>query len=128
MMKEDFQHKELTAKILEAAFTVHNTLGAGFLEKVYENALAVEFQNRGIPFQQQAPFGVKYNGILVGEYAADFVVGGAVVPELKATQAIDSSHDAQLLNYLRATGLQVGLLLNFSRPKLEYKRMVLTTK
>ncbi len=127
-MSDDFPHKELTGKILEAAFAVHNTLGAGFLEKVYENSLATEFRHRGIPFRQQVALQVKYNGSLVGEYTADLIVGDAVILELKAAQAIDSVHEAQLLNYLRATGLQVGMILNFAKPKLEYKRMALTRR
>lgn len=125
-MNEDFPHKELTKKILEVAFKVHNTLGAGFLEKVYENALGMEFKNRGIPFEQQKSLLVRYNGAVVGDYAADLVVEGKVILELKTVQTLDSVHEAQLLNYLRATGLQVGLLLNFAKPKLEYKRLVLT--
>ena len=125
-MNEDFPHKELTSKILEAAFAVHNTLGAGFLEKVYENALAIEFRQRGIAFRQQASLQVRYNGSVVGDYTADVVVDGKVILELKAAQSIDSTHEAQLLNYLRATELLVGLILNFARPKLEYKRMVLS--
>ncbi len=125
-MNEDFPHKELTSKILEVAFAVHNTLGAGFLEKVYENALAIEFRQRGITFRQQAPLQVRYNGSVVGDYTADLVVDGKVILELKAAQGIDPTHEAQLLNYLRATGLLVGLILNFAKPKLEYKRLVLS--
>ena len=128
MMEEDFPHKELTAKILEAAFEVHNTLGAGFLEKVYENAIAIEFESDASPSASKTPIQVQYKGDAVGEYTADFVVEDSVVLELKAVQAIDSTHEAQLLNYLRATGLKVGLVLNFARPRVEYKRMVLTPK
>ena len=127
-MNEDFPHKELTSRILEAAFAVHNTLGAGFLEKVYENALTIEFRRRGIPFRQQVPLHVKYDGSVVGEYTADLIVDNAVILELKAAHAIDSVHEAQLLNYLRATGLDVGMVLNFAKPRLEYKRMALTRK
>lgn len=127
MKEEGFPEKELTSKILEVAFKVHNTLGAGFLEKVYENAMAIELGSQGIPFEQQKTLQVRYDGAVVGDYTADFVVGSRVILELKTVQAIDSVHEAQLLNYLRATGLEVGLLLNFAKPKLEYKRMVLTS-
>ena len=125
-MSEDFPHKELTSRILESAFAVHNNLGAGFLEKVYENALAIELRQRGISFRQQLPLQVRYNGSVVGDYTADLVVDDKVILELKAAQGIDPTHEAQLLNYLRATGLIVGLILNFARPKLEYKRLVLS--
>ncbi len=125
-MNEDFPHKELTSKILEAAFTVNNTLGVGFLEKVYENALGVEFRERGIAFRQQAALQVRYKRSPVGDYTADMVVEEKVILELKAAQGVDPTHEAQLLNYLRATGLLVGLILNFARPKLEYKRLVLS--
>ena len=115
---------ELTGKILECAFAVHNSLGAGFLEKVYENALVLELRSSGIACEQQRPLKVTYKGAVVGDYQADMVVEGKVLIELKACSALDSNHEAQLMNYLRASGLHVGLLLNSGRPKLEYRRFV----
>ena len=105
-------------------FSVHNSLRCGFLEKVYENALAVELKNRNIPFQQQSSLKVKYKGLIVGDYHADIVVNNRVILELKAVSKLDSVHNAQLLNYLKATGIRVGLLLNIGRPKLQYHRLV----
>ena len=115
---------ELTGKILEAAFTVHNSLGAGFLEKVYENALALELKSLGLALQQQQSLKVSYRGAIVGDYQADLVVEGRVLIEMKACAALDAVHEAQLMNYLRASGLKVGLLINFGKPKLSYRRFV----
>jgi GxxExxY protein len=116
---------ELTEKILGAAFAVHNTLGSGFLEKVYENALVVELKKSAFEVVQQRAFPVKYSGVIVGDYCADLIVSGRVIVECKAIGGLEGAHEAQLLNYLRASRIQVGLLLNFGRPKLQYKRMVL---
>lgn len=124
-MDTDFLHPEITEKILAASFQVHNTLGAGFLEKVYENALALELRARGIAYEQQKPIAVRYRETVVGDYSADLIVEAKVIVELKASTALDHVHEAQVLNYLRATGLRVGLLLNFGRPRLEYRRLVL---
>ncbi len=114
----------LTGQILKACFKVHNTLGAGFLEKVYENALAIELRKSGLTVEQQKPIKVLYEGAVVGDYAADLVVESRILLELKAVASLDSIFEAQLLNYLRATGVRVGLLLNFGQPKLQYKRFV----
>jgi GxxExxY protein len=95
------------------------------LEKVYENALMVELARAGLAVEQQKPIKVSYEGVLVGDFAADIIVNGSVVLELKAAKMIDEIHQAQLLNYLRATGLRVGLILNFGTPRLGIKRMVL---
>ena len=116
---------ELTEKILGASFAVHNALGSGFLEKVYENALVVELQKNALEVVQQKTFLVKYSGVIVGDYGADLIVSGRVIVECKAIGSLEGAHEAQLLNYLRASRIQVGLLLNFGRPKLQYKRMVL---
>ena len=116
--------KNLTEKIIGASFKVHNALGCGFLEKVYENALAVELNHLGIAFQQQPALKVKYEGVIVGDYQADMVIDDRVILELQAVSTLDSVHEAQLLNYLKATGLQVGLLINFAKPKLQFKRFV----
>ena len=104
---------------------VSSTLGVGFVEKVYENALVVELARAGLVVEQQKPIKVKYEGVIVGDFAADIVVNGIVIVELKVAKTIDDIHKAQLLNYLRATGLKVGLILNFGTPRLGIKRMVL---
>jgi len=115
---------ELTEKILGAAFKVQNTLGAGFLEKVYENALSIELRKCGLAVESQKPFPVKYEGTVVGDYQADLVISAKVVVECKAVNNLDHVHEAQLMNYLKASGLRVGLLINFARPKLQYRRLV----
>ena len=121
---EPYPEQHLTEKILGAAFTVHNTLGAGFLERVYSNALAVELRAQGIGLQIELPLKIKYRDTIVGDYIADLIVEGRVLVELKACASLDPVHIAQILNYLRASGIHVGLLLNFGRPKLEYRRFV----
>jgi GxxExxY protein len=115
---------ELTEKILAAAFKVLNTLGSGFLEKVYENALSVELQRCGLSVEHQKVFPVIYAGTKVGEYQADLVVAGRLIVECKAVSNLDPVHEAQLINYLKASGVRVGLLTNFGRPKLQYRRFV----
>ena len=115
----------LTEIIIGCAMKVSNTLGVGFLEKVYENALAVELRRAGLAAEQQKPISVAYEGVIVGDYCADIVVNVQVILELKAVKFIDDIHKAQLLNYLKATGLRVGLILNFGTPTLGIKRMVL---
>lgn len=119
-----YPEQQLTGRILEAAFAVHNSLGAGFLEKVYENALLVELRFMGVSCANQQPLQVRYRDSIVGDYQADIVVEGKVLLELKACAALDSVHEAQIMNYLRASGLKVALLLNFGRPKLQYRRFV----
>ena len=115
---------ELTEKILGASFKVLNTLGAGFLEKVYENDLSMELRRTGFAVENQKLFQVRYEGTVVGEYLADLVVAGKVIVECKAAINLDSVHEAQLINYLKASGLHVGLVINFGRPKLQYRRLV----
>ena len=116
--------KGLTEVVLGAAFEVANTLGAGFLEKVYERALLQELGLRGVRVEAQVPLSVAYKGGCVGEYFADLLVEGELVVELKCTERLGNEHTAQCLNYLRASGLGVCLLVNFQRPRLEYKRLV----
>ncbi|HDN81026.1 MAG TPA: GxxExxY protein [Chloroflexi bacterium] len=116
-----YKHKEITDKIIRAFYTVYNVLGYGFLEKVYENALAIELRKMGLKVVQQAPIAVYYDGQLVGEYFADLLVEDLVIVELKATRTLIDEHEAQLLNYLKATPYEVGLLLNFG-PKPEIRR------
>ena len=119
-------HDRLTEKILKCAFDVQNTLGCGFLEKVYENALIVALQQEeGLKVQQQVPLRVHFREILVGEYIADLIVDGTVLVEIKATESNPPIYVAQVLNYLKATHLPVGMLLNFGRPKLYYRRLAL---
>ncbi len=115
---------ELTEKIIACAYQVSNILGCGFLEKVYENALAHELKTGGIKVTQQAPIRVSYAGVAVGEYMADLVVDDRVILELKAVSELDDVHSAQTLNYLKATGLKVALLLNFGKPKVDIRRFV----
>lgn len=115
---------ELSQKVIGCAFEVSNTLGSGFFEKIYEKALCVEFEKSGLSFQCQKPVTVEYKGSFVGECITDIVVEDKLLLELKAVSALCSEHEAQLMNYLKATGLSVGLLLNFGRPKLGIKRMI----
>jgi GxxExxY protein len=115
------KHADLTRKIIGAFYQVYNTLGYGFSEKVYENSLAIELKKQSLEVQQQQPIVVHYEGVEVGEYFADLVVNGQVILELKATRQLLDEHEAQLLNYLKATTVEVGLLLNFG-PKAEIKR------
>ena len=121
-----YTHAEVTERIIAAFYNVYNTLGYGFLEKVYQNAMVVEMTARGLNIVPQAPLKVYYSGVVVGEYFADFLVEGCVIVELKAAEGIATEHHAQLLNYLKATDIDVGLLLNFG-PKPEVRRKVYET-
>jgi GxxExxY protein len=114
----------LTERVLGAVFEVSNTLGSGFLEKVYQRALRRELGLRGIRATAEASFPVAYKGHCVGEYFADILVEDVLVVELKCAERLSSEHTAQCLNYLRASGLAVCLLINFQRPKVEWKRIV----
>ena len=116
---------DITYKINGAVFEVNRVLGSGFLEKVYENALLFEIKKQGLKAEKQVPIKVLYKNHLVGEYIADIFVEKKVVVEIKTVENLDKAHEAQLLNYLKATGLQIGLLVNFKHPKAEIKRMVL---
>jgi GxxExxY protein len=114
----------ITEKIIGCAYTVANTLGCGFLEKVYENALAHELRKEGLVVLQQAGVNVIYDGVVVGEYVSDLLVENEILVELKAVKALDNIHMAQCMNYLKATGLQVCLLINFGSPRIEVKRVL----
>jgi GxxExxY protein len=116
----------LTEKIIGYAYTVGNTLGNGFLEKVYENALAHELRKKGIKVKQQEPIQVRYDGV-VGNFDADLLVENSVLVELKTVKNFDEAHLAQCLNYLKATGLPVCLLINFGKPRVEVKRVYLSS-
>lgn len=120
----ELQHQEITEKIIGAAFEVHNQLGYGFLEKVYKKAMQVELIRQGCDCQTEAPIKVHYKGALVGEYFADLFVERAVMVELKVSKDYRTGDEAQLLNELKATGIKVGLLINFGKDKVEFKRMV----
>ena len=122
---ENIVYKDLSYKIIDLAFEVHNELGCGFLEKVYENALMILLDREGVPARQQAPADVYFQGKVVGQYFADILVDNKLILELKTVDSISDVHKAQVLNYLRATGLKLGLILNFAKPRLEYKRLVL---
>jgi GxxExxY protein len=113
----------LSERVIGCAFQVINTLGAGFLEKIYENALAHELRKAGLSVKQQHGITVEYDGIVVGEYAVDLLVEGTIIIELKAIKALDGAHTAQCLNYLKATGLRLCLLLNFGKSRLEIQRV-----
>jgi GxxExxY protein len=113
--------ESLTETIIGCAFQVHNALGVGFLEKVYENALRIELSKRGLKVRQQEPITVYYDGQVVGEFYADLWVEDRVIIELKAVRSLDKAHEVQLVNYLTATGLDTGLLINFG-PSVQVKR------
>jgi GxxExxY protein len=115
---------QLSGQVIGCAFAVSNTLGVGFLEKVYENALAHELRKAGLTVKQQHPVLVHYDGVVVGTYAADLLVENAVLIELKAVTALDTVHRAQCINYLKRSGLWLCLLLNFGSSRLEIKRVV----
>jgi len=116
--------KELSYQVISAVFEVHNVLGSGFLEKVYERALVKECNLRNIAVETQKEIKISYKGETIGSYFADILVDSQIIVELKAVPAILPVHEAQLLNYLKATGKKLGLLVNFGCKKVEYKRMV----
>ena len=115
---------KITEAVIGCAYRVANTLGCGFLEKVYQNALFHELRKNGLRVEQQKQIQVKYDGIVVGDYVADLLVEDFVLIELKAVKALDDIHTAQCLNYLRATNLMICLLFNFATPKLDIRRIV----
>ena len=117
----EFKYKEITEEIIKIFYKVYNRLGYGFLEKVYQNALMCEFEKAGISANTQLPINVVYDGKTIGEYFADILVDNSVIVEIKAVKSLLGEHEAQLLNYLRATNIEVGLLLNFG-PKPEITR------
>jgi GxxExxY protein len=120
----DILYKELAYTIVGAAMEVHRILGPGFLEAVYQAALAHELTLRGIQFEQFKHLPVTYKGVLVGEYIVDFVIEGKIILEIKAVSALNSAHEAQAINYLTATGFRLALLLNFGAASLQHRRLV----
>jgi len=117
------KHEQLTGKILSAAFAVSKELGHGFPENIYEKAMLMALRQAGLAAESQYAIKVKFRGELIGNYAADLVVENKVLIELKAVKALAPEHQAQVVNYLKASGLEVGLLINFGVPKIEYKRL-----
>ena len=124
MNAEEMRLKPLTERIIGCAFAVGNSLGVGFVERVYENALVHELRKAGLNVAQQRGISVYYDGVLVGEYTADLLVEDEVLAEIKAVKALDDVHNAQCLNYLKATGLHLCLLVNFGKSRVEIKRIV----
>ena len=122
--EKDFSLQPVTQHLIGAAFEVHNILGFGFLEKVYQCAMQVEPQSRGVKVELEPKIQVQFKGVIVGDYAADLLVGEKIIVELKTDTAYQSVHEAQLLNELRGTGIRLGYLINFGRERVEYKRMV----
>jgi GxxExxY protein len=120
---DNYIHSELTDKIIGCAYDVYNQLGFGFIEKVYENAMMIKLPQKGLEVVQQTPINVYFEGTLVGEYFADILVNNTVILELKAVSALSKAHEVQLVNYLKATGIKVGLLINFGE-KLKVTRRV----
>lgn len=116
---------QITEKITGCSYTVSNSLGAGFLEKVYENALSHELRKAGLKVLQQFDIEVFYDGVIVGKYTPDLFVEDTVIVEVKAISNLNDSEKAQCLNYLKATGLKIGLLINFGKPRIEIKRVAL---
>lgn len=116
------KHEEITKTVIGCAFEVVNELGAGFLESVYEKAILLALRQKGLSTIAQHPVKVMFRNECVGDFFADLFVEGKVIVELKAVKALTPEHQAQIINYLNATGIEVGLLINFGSPKLEYKR------
>jgi GxxExxY protein len=116
---------EISREVIGCAMKVHRVLGCGFLEGVYENAMAVELIKRGIEYERQVPFIVNYDGVIVGRYFADLVIGDKLLLELKASKTLTRTYESQLLNYLNASKIQTGLLINFGSRSLQHKRMTI---
>jgi GxxExxY protein len=124
MPRPNLLYAELTKEIIGAAMEVHKILHQGFLESVYEEALAIEFDLRNIPFVRQRPVDVLYKGKIAKQFFCDFLIAEKVLIELKAIKQLTNNESAQVLNYLKATGLELALLINFGAPSLEFKRII----
>ncbi|MBV9216122.1 MAG: GxxExxY protein [Acidobacteria bacterium] len=118
------KHEELTSKILECCFEVSNEMGIGFVESIYERSLTIALTQKGVDVRAQVPLKVQFRGIIVGNFIADLIVSNKVLVELKAVSRVAPEHKAQTINYLNATSIEVGLLVNFGTPRLEYYRMI----
>jgi GxxExxY protein len=116
-------YEELTRRILEACFEVSNELGSGYLESVYQNALMIAIKEKEFNVQAQAPLVVQFRGQAVGQFYADILVEGTVIVEIKAVSALTGEHQSQVINYLKGADKEIGLLVNFGRSKIEYKRL-----
>lgn len=127
MNADNYKHSDITEKIIKAFYKVYNTLGYGFLEKVYQNSLFIELVAMGLFVKKQEKIKVYYEGKEVGEYYADLIADGCVIVELKAAETLCEEHEFQLINYLKATEIEVGLLLNFGK-KPEFKRKVFSNQ
>ena len=123
MNKENYKYSDVTEKVIKAFYNVYNNLGFGFLEKVYEKSMMIELKKLGLQCESQFPISVKYDDFEVGKYFADIIVEGVVVIELKADKNLCPEHEAQLVNYLKATDIEVGMLLNFGQTP-QFKRKV----
>ncbi|MGE5861429.1 MAG: GxxExxY protein [Ignavibacteria bacterium] len=126
-MINNYKYSELTDLIIKAYYIVYNKLGYGFLERIYENALLIELSKLGLKCIKQKPISVYYDGLIIGEYFADIIVNDVVIIELKAAESLCTEHECQLVNYLKATDIEVSLLLNFGK-KPQFKRKVLTAE
>ncbi|MBA2329747.1 MAG: GxxExxY protein [Flavisolibacter sp.] len=126
-MADNFLHSDLTSLIIKGFYNVYNELGYGFLEKVYENAVLIELRNQGLNCIAQQPIEVYYNNCKVGFYIADIIVENSAIIEIKAAESLCEEHEAQLINYLKATTIEVGLLLNFGK-KAQFKRKVFSSE
>jgi GxxExxY protein len=126
-MKENYVHADVSEQIIRAYYTVYNKLGYGFLEKVYENAMAIELEKMGLLYKTQQPVSVRYEGRIIGKYITDIIVADCIIVEIKAAESLLPEHEAQLINYLRATHIEVGLLLNFGR-RAGFKRKVFSAE
>jgi GxxExxY protein len=124
ILQMELQHKEITQEIIGASFDVFRELGYGFLERVYQKAMKVELEIRGLKAETEAEIQVWYKGVIVGDYRADILVNNCVLVELKVSPVINLKDEAQLLNELKATGIKVGLLMNFGKQKVEFIRRV----
>ncbi len=126
-MGDNYRHSDITGLIIKAFYNVYNQLGYGFLEKVYENAMLIEIRKLGLQCIAQHSIEVFYDNLKVGFYIADIIVHNCVIVEIKAAESLCEEHEAQLTNYLKATDIEVGLLLNFGK-KIEFKRKVFSTE
>jgi GxxExxY protein len=124
MPATNFALRPVTEQLIGAAFEVHNVLGYGFLERVYQKAMQVELQSRGLKVELEPQIKVQFKGVIVGDYAADLLVADEIIVELKTDSVYQPANEAQLLNELRGTKIRLGFLINFGREKVEYKRMV----
>ncbi len=126
-MSDNYKHSDITGIIIKAFYNVYNQLGYGFLEKIYENALLIELRKLGLECVAQYPIEVFYDDLKIGYYIADIIVNNCVIVEIKAAESLCEEHEAQLTNYLKATDIEVGLLLNFGK-KIEFKRKVFSSE